>query len=211
MLHTRKGREVMEKIIFATKNNGKIKEVKAILADLPFEIISMQEAGIDIEVIEDGETFTQNALKKATEIARVSGKITIADDSGLEIDFLDKQPGVHSARYLGENTPYSQKNNHILHLMQNVPDENRTARFVCAIAAVFPSGKTLTTIDTIEGIIGHEIKGENGFGYDPIFFVPELQKTTAELSPEQKNTISHRGKALKKMKDLLMKEEEVQQ
>ena len=211
MLHTRKGREVMEKIIFATKNIGKIKEVKAILADLPFEIISMQEAGIDIEVIEDGETFTQNALKKATEIARVSGKITLADDSGLEIDFLDKQPGVHSARYLGEQTPYSQKNNHILQLMQNVPDENRTARFVCAIAAVFPSGKTLTTLDTIEGMIAHEIKGENGFGYDPIFFVPELQKTTAELSPEQKNTISHRGKALKKMKDLLKKEEEAQQ
>ncbi len=207
MLHTRKGREVMEKIIFATKNIGKIKEVKAILADLPFEIISMQEADIDIEVIEDGETFTQNALKKATELARVSGKITLADDSGLEIDFLDKQPGVHSARYLGEQTPYSQKNNHILQLMQNVPDENRTARFVCAIAAVFPSGKTLTTIDTIEGMIAHEIKGENGFGYDPIFFVPELQKTTAELSPEQKNTISHRGKALKKMKDLLKKEE----
>lgn len=197
----------MEKIIFATKNIGKIKEVKAILADLPFEIISMQEAGIDIEVIEDGETFTQNALKKATEIARVSGKITLADDSGLEIDFLGKQPGVHSARYLGEQTPYSQKNNHILQLMQNVPDENRTARFVCAIAAVFPSGKALTTIDTIEGMIAHEIKGENGFGYDPIFFVPELQKTTAELSPEQKNTISHRGKALKKMKDLLKKEE----
>lgn len=200
----------MEQIIFATKNNGKIKEVKAILSDLPFEIISMQQAGIHTEVIEDGETFTQNALKKATEIAKISGKITLADDSGLEIDFLDKKPGVLSARYLGENTPYTQKNNHILHLMQNVPYENRTARFVCAIAAAFPSGKTLTTIDTIEGIISYEIKGENGFGYDPIFFVPELQKTTAELSPEQKNAISHRGKALKKMKQLLMKEEEAQ-
>lgn len=200
----------MEQIIFATKNNGKIKEVKAILSDLPFEIISMQQAGINTEVIEDGETFTQNALKKATEIAKISGKITLADDSGLEIDFLDKKPGVLSARYLGENTPYTQKNNHILHLMQNVPYENRTARFVCAIAAAFPSGKTLTTIDTIEGIISYEIKGENGFGYDPIFFVPELQKTTAELSPEQKNAISHRGKALKKMKQLLIKEEEAQ-
>lgn len=200
----------MEQIIFATKNNGKIKEVKAILSDLPFEIISMQQAGINTEVIEDGETFTQNALKKATEIAKISGKITLADDSGLEIDFLDKKPGVLSARYLGENTPYTQKNNHILHLMQNVPYENRTARFVCAIAAAFPSGKTLTTIDTIEGIISYEIKGKNGFGYDPIFFVPELQKTTAELSPEQKNAISHRGKALKKMKQLLIKEEEAQ-
>lgn len=195
----------MEQIIFATKNKGKIKEVKSILSDLPFEVISMQEAGIEVEVIEDGETFEQNALKKATEIAKITGKITMADDSGLEVDFLDKKPGVYSARFLGENTPYAEKNSHILHLMEHVPEQKRTARFVCAIAAVFPNGETLTTKSTIEGIIGYEIKGENGFGYDPIFFVPELSKTTAELSAEGKNAISHRGKALREMKQLFLK------
>lgn len=197
----------MEQIIFATKNKGKIKEVKSILHE--FEIISMEEACVAVEVIEDGKTFTENAIKKATEISKITGKITMADDSGLEIDFLDKKPGVYSARYLGENTPYIEKNNHILHLMENVPEQKRSARFVCAIATAFPNGKIITTQSTIEGLIAHEIKGENGFGYDPIFFVPEKGKTTAELSPEEKNAISHRGKALKKMKELLAKEGEI--
>ncbi len=197
----------MEQIIFATKNKGKIKEVKSILHE--FEIISMEEACVAVEVIEDGKTFIENAIKKATEISKITGKITMADDSGLEIDFLDKKPGVYSARYLGENTPYIEKNNHILHLMENVPEQKRSARFVCAIATAFPNGKIITTQSTIEGLIAHEIKGENGFGYDPIFFVPEKGKTTAELSPEEKNAISHRGKALKKMKELLAKEGEI--
>ena len=197
----------MEQIIIATKNKGKIKEVKSILHE--FEIISMEEACVAVEVIEDGKTFTENAIKKATEISKITGKITMADDSGLEIDFLDKKPGVYSARYLGENTPYIEKNNHILHLMENVPEQKRSARFVCAIATAFPNGKIVTTQSTIEGLIAHEIKGENGFGYDPIFFVPEKGKTTAELSPEEKNAISHRGKALKKMKELLAKEGEI--
>ena len=197
----------MEQIIFANKNKGKIKEVKSILHE--FEIISMEEACVAVEVIEDGKTFTENAIKKATEISKITGKITMADDSGLEIDFLDKKPGVYSARYLGENTPYIEKNNHILHLMENVPEQKRSARFVCAIATAFPNGKIVTTQSTIEGLIAHEIKGENGFGYDPIFFVPEKGKTTAELSPEEKNAISHRGKALKKMKELLAKEGEI--
>ncbi len=197
----------MEQIIFATKNKGKIKEVKSILHE--FEIISMEEACVAVEVIEDGKTFTENAIKKATEISKITGKITMADDSGLEIDFLDKKPGVYSARYLGENTPYIEKNNHILHLMENVPEQKRSARFVCAIATAFPNGKIVTTQSTIEGLIAHEIKGENGFGYDPIFLVPEKGKTTAELSPEEKNAISHRGKALKKMKELLAKEGEI--
>ncbi|MEY8320886.1 XTP/dITP diphosphatase [Lachnospiraceae bacterium 46-61] len=196
----------MEQIIFATKNKGKIKEVKSILHE--FEIISMEEADITAKIIEDGKTFTENAVKKATEISKITGKITMADDSGLEIDFLDKKPGVYSARYLGENTPYIEKNNHILHLMENVPEQKRSARFVCAIATVFPNGKILTTQSTIEGLIAHEIRGENGFGYDPIFFVPEKGKTTAELSSEEKNSISHRGKALQKMKELLAKEGE---
>ena len=201
----------MKQIVFATKNNGKIKEVKQILSDLPFEIVSMLDAGITVDVVEDGKTFEENAVIKALEISKVSGNITLADDSGLEIDFLNKQPGVLSARYLGENTPYIEKNNHILHLMKDVPEKQRAARFVCAIAAVFPNGKVLTAIDTIEGIIAQQIKGENGFGYDPIFFVPELGKTTAELSSEQKNAISHRGKALQKMKQLLMQQEEMKQ
>ena len=169
----------------------------------------MEEACVAVEVIEDGKTFTENAIKKATEISKITGKITMADDSGLEIDFLDKKPGVYSARYLGENTPYIEKNNHILHLMENVPEQKRSARFVCAIATAFPNGKIVTTQSTIEGLIAHEIKGENGFGYDPIFLVPEKGKTTAELSPEEKNAISHRGKALKKMKELLAKEGEI--
>ncbi|NDO46663.1 XTP/dITP diphosphatase [Clostridium sp. MD294] len=201
----------MEQIVFATKNSGKIKEVKQILLDLPFEIVSMYDIGITVDVVEDGKTFEENAIKKASEISKVSGKITLADDSGLEIDFLDKKPGVYSARYLGENTPYIEKNNHILHLMKDVPEKQRTARFVCAIAAAFPNGKVLTAIDTIEGSIAHKIQGENGFGYDPIFFVPELGKTTAQLPPEQKNAISHRGKALQKMKQLLMQQEEMKQ
>ncbi len=157
----------------------------------------------------EGKTrhYIENAIKKASEIAKISGKIALADDSGLEIDFLNGTPGIHSARYLGENTPYVEKNNHILHEMENVPEQQRTARFVCAIAAVFPNGKIITAQDTIEGRIAFESKGTNGFGYDPIFFVPELGKTTAELSPEQKNAISHRGKALQKMKQLLLQEE----
>ncbi len=192
-------------MIFATKNKGKIKEIKQILPD--FDILSMEDAGISIDIIEDGKTFIENAIKKASEIAKISGKIALADDSGLEIDFLNGTPGIHSARYLGENTPYVEKNNHILHEMENVPEQQRTARFVCAIAAVFPNGKIITAQDTIEGRIAFESKGTNGFGYDPIFFVPELGKTTAELSPEQKNAISHRGKALQKMKQLLLQEE----
>lgn len=192
-------------MIFAAKNKGKIKEIKQILPD--FDILSMEDAGISIDIIEDGKTFIENAIKKASEIAKISGKIALADDSGLEIDFLNGTPGIHSARYLGENTPYVEKNNHILHEMENVPEQQRTARFVCAIAAVFPNGKIITAQDTIEGRIAFESKGTNGFGYDPIFFVPELGKTTAELSPEQKNAISHRGKALQKMKQLLLQEE----
>ena len=200
----------MQQMIFATKNKGKIKEIKAILSDLPLEVLSMEEAGITIDVVEDGATFEENALKKAVEIAKISGKLTMADDSGLEIDFLDGKPGVYSARYLGENTPYTEKNAHILSLLKEVPQQKRGARFVSVIAAAFPDGKTLTTEGVIEGRIGYEIKGENGFGYDPIFFVQEKGKTTAQLSTEEKNAISHRARALQKMKVLLQKEWEGQ-
>ena len=193
----------MKKIIFATKNKGKIKEIKEIMADMDVEIVSMEDAGIDIDVVEDGTTFEENALKKATEIMKVSNEIVLADDSGLEVDYLDKKPGVYSARFMGEYTPYEVKNAKILELLEGVEEEKRTARFVSVIAAAFPDGRTYTTRGTIEGIIGYEAKGNNGFGYDPIFYVPELKCTTAELTMEEKNKISHRGKALRMMKEKL--------
>lgn len=196
----------METIIFATKNKGKIKEINAILADMDVNVISMEDAGITIDVVEDGTTFEENSMKKAVQIMEVSGKITLADDSGLEIDAMDKAPGVYSARFMGENTPYPERFKAIFEKLDGVPEEKRTARFVSCIAAAFPDGRRLTTYDTVEGIIGYEVKGENGFGYDPIFYVPDKGRYMAELSAEEKNAISHRGKALGKMKELLKKE-----
>ena len=196
----------MTKIVFATGNQGKMSEIKAIMADMDVEVVSMKEAGICVDIEEDGATFEENALIKARAIAKETDAIVLADDSGLEIDFLDKAPGVLSARYMGEDTPYEVKNAHILDLLKDVQGSERSARFVCSIAAVFPDGREFTTYATIEGEIGHKIAGENGFGYDPIFFVPEFGKTTAELSAEEKNEISHRGKALSMMKEILQKE-----
>lgn len=192
------------KIIFATKNQGKLKEIKQIMQDTNFEIISMSEAGINIEIEETGTTFEENSIIKATAVMKESGLPALADDSGLEIDYLDKAPGVYSSRYMGEDTPYDIKNNHILELLKDVSKDQRTARFVSVIAAVFPDNTTITTKGTIEGIIGYKQAGENGFGYDPIFFVPEYNMTTAQMSIEQKNEISHRGKALKLMKNKLL-------
>lgn len=196
-----------QRIIFATNNEGKMKEVREILADLGMEVLSLKEAGIAIDIEENGTTFEENALIKVNAIKELVDCIVLADDSGLEVDYLNKEPGIYSARYMGENTSYTIKNNKILELLQGVPKEKRTARFVCAIAAVLPSGKVFTTRGTIEGIIGDKIEGENGFGYDPIFYLPEYHCTTAELSMEKKNEVSHRGKALKAMKELLRKEE----
>jgi len=191
------------KIVFATSNEGKMREVRAILEDTGMEILSMKEAGISVEVVEDGKTFEENAIIKAKTISKETDAIVLADDSGLEIDYLNKEPGIYSARYMGENTSYDIKNRNLIDRLSGVPDEKRTARFVCAIAAALPDGKVITTRGTIEGIIGYEIQGENGFGYDPIFYVPEYGCTTAQLSPEQKNEVSHRGKALRKMKSKL--------
>lgn len=191
------------KIIFATKNQGKVREIKQILADMPCEVLSLKDAGIDIDVVEDGATFAENAVKKAVEIMKASGEICLADDSGLEIDYLDKAPGVYSARFMGEDTPYEIKNNKIIEMLKGVPDEKRTARFISVIAAAFPDGRVMTTEGVIEGRVAYETKGENGFGYDPLFFLPEYGKTTAELPLEIKNEISHRGKALKLMKEKL--------
>ena len=196
----------METINFATKNKGKIREINAILADMNVNVISMEDAGITIDVVEDGTTFEENSMKKAVQIMEVSGKITLADDSGLEIDAMDKGPGVYSARFMGEDTPYPERFKAIFEKLDGVPEEKRTARFVSCIAAAFPDGRRLTTYDTVEGIIGYEVKGENGFGYDPIFYVPDKGRYMAELSAEEKNAISHRGKALGKMKELLKKE-----
>lgn len=191
------------KIIFATKNRGKVREIKQILADMPFEAVSLKDEGIDADVVEDGTTFEENAVKKAVEIMKLTGEICMSDDSGLEIDYLDKAPGVYSARFLGEDTPYEIKNKKILEMLSGVPEEKRTARYISVIATAFPDGRVITTMGTLEGIIGYEAKGENGFGYDPIFFLPEYGKTTAELAPEFKNEISHRGKALEAMKERL--------
>lgn len=190
----------MKKLIFATGNEGKMKEVRMILADLGYEILSMKEAGIDIEIEENGTTFEENAIIKAKAIMEMTGELVLADDSGLEVDYLNKEPGIYSARYAGHDTPYSVKNQMIIDRLKNVPDEKRTARFVCAIAAVFPDKKVVTAQATMEGRIGYEIQGENGFGYDPIFYLPEFQCTSAQLTPEQKNEISHRGKALRKIR-----------
>ena len=196
----------MQKIIFATGNAGKMKEIRMILADLRIngeevEILSMKEAGIDAEIIEDGRTFVENAIIKAKAVAACAEEaVVLADDSGLEIDYLNKEPGIYSARYLGEDTSYHEKNANLSDRLTGVPDKDRTARFVCAIACVLPGGAVMTEEATIEGRIGYEEKGQNGFGYDPIFIVPEYDKSTAQLTEEEKNEISHRGKALRGLK-----------
>ena len=199
----------MKKIIFATGNQDKMREIREILADMDVEVVSMKEAGIHADIVENGSTFEENAVIKARTICEMTGEITLADDSGLEIDYLNKEPGIYSARYLGEDTPYSVKNANLINRLEGVPDEERTARFVCAIAAVLPDGRELTTLATIEGRIGYEEKGANGFGYDPIFYVPRFDKTTAELTEEEKNQVSHRGKALQLMKEELKKYEDI--
>lgn len=199
----------MRKIIFATGNQGKMREIRKILENLKIEgeeteILSMKEAGIDTEIIEDGASFAENAVIKAKAVAReAKDAIVLADDSGLRIDYLNGEPGIYSARYLGENTPYSVKNADLIKRLNGVCEEKRTARFVCAIAAVMPDGSVFTETGTIEGRIGYEEKGEGGFGYDPIFYVPEYGKTTAQLSEDEKNAISHRGKALRAIRKRL--------
>lgn len=202
------------KIVFATGNAGKMREIREILKDMDMEILSMKEAGVNADIAEDGATFAENAVIKAETVARLlaakgdaayEGAIVLADDSGLAIDALNGEPGIHSARYMGEDTPYSAKSADLIERLTGVPDEKRTARFVCAIAAVFATGETVTTQGVIEGRIGYEEKGDNGFGYDPIFYVPECGCTAAQLTEEEKNRISHRGKALEAMKEELRK------
>ncbi len=195
-------------IVFATGNADKLHEIREIMAPLGADILSMKEAGIAVDIEEDGTTFEENARIKARTVARalpptLSDAVVLADDSGLEIDALNREPGVWSARFMGEDTPYSVKNAELLRRLEGVPAERRTARFVCAVAAVFPDGREETVRRTIEGRIGYEPRGRNGFGYDPIFYLPDLSGSTAELPPEEKNRISHRGKALRVMAGIL--------
>ena len=200
----------MDTIIFATGNKNKMIEIRMILADLGCKILSQKEAGIQADVVEDGQTFEENALIKATMIADIARKmpeyknaVVLADDSGLEIDALNKEPGIYSARYMGEDTSYDIKNQALIDRLEGVPDEKRTARFVCAIAAALPDGSTEVVRGTMEGRIGYEITGENGFGYDPIFYLPQFGCSSAELEPEKKNELSHRGEGLRKMRKVL--------
>lgn len=190
----------MKKIVFATGNKDKMREIREIMADCDVEIVSMKDAGIQVDIVEDGQTFEENALIKARAIAEHTDAIVLADDSGLEIDALNKEPGVYSARYMGEDTSYEIKNQNLIDRLENVPKEQRTARFVCSIAAVLPDKSELVVRETMEGYIGWEPQGENGFGYDPIFYLDEFGCSSAALSREQKNSISHRGKALRAMR-----------
>lgn len=203
------------RIVFATGNKDKMREIRGILGNLGTEILSMKEAGVEGDIEENGSTFAENSMIKARGVYKLiqdadeeaaKETIVLADDSGLEVDYLNKEPGIYSARYMGRDTSYTEKNNNIIERLNGVPDEKRTARFVCAISAVLPGGKELSTVGNMEGIIGYKIAGTGGFGYDPIFFLPEYGKTSAEISADEKNAISHRGKALREMAKLLKAE-----
>ena len=200
------------KVIFATGNMGKMREIRAIMSDTDAEVLSMKEADVYTDVVEDGSTFMENAFIKARAVAKLVKQkgitaAVVADDSGLVVDALGGEPGIYSARYLGEDTPYKIKNAKIIERLEGVEDEKRTARFVCAMAVVFPDGSEDCYESTYEGRIGYEEKGPNGFGYDPIFYLPDRGVYSAELDPDEKNRISHRGKALEGIKEILVKHE----
>lgn len=195
----------LDTIIFATGNEGKLREIRMIMEDLGVRVLSLKEAGVTIEVEENGTTFEENAVIKAKAIMEHTNQVVLADDSGLEVDALNKEPGVYSARYMGHDTSYHIKNQSLINRLEGKRGEERSARFVCVIAAALPDGRIFTTRGTMEGQIGYEEKGENGFGYDPIFYLPDCGCYSAELSLEQKNQLSHRGKALRLMKEELKK------
>ena len=195
-------RNMAEKLIFATSNQGKLREIRRILGDLGMEVISMAEAGFHDEIEEDGTTFAQNAAIKARAVWKQTGGLVLADDSGLVIDYLNGEPGVYSARYMGD-APYSEKNRALIQRMEQAEGKERSARFACVIAAVLPDGREISTEGVMEGQIAHEPAGEGGFGYDPILYLPDYGKTSAELTMDEKNRISHRGKALELMKEKL--------
>ena len=192
------------RILFATGNHGKMKEIKMIFSDMDVELLSLKDAGIEIDIEENGASFEENAILKAKAIAAIRNEVVLADDSGLVIDALNGEPGIFSARYMGENTSYHIKNNNLIQRLDEKNEKDRTAHFVCAIAAVFPNGEVAVTRGSMDGVIAQEEAGENGFGYDPIFYLPEYNCTAAQLSADQKNRISHRGKALIEMKKVLV-------
>lgn len=187
-----------KKLLFATGNQGKVNEFRQMLGD-EYEIFSMKDLGVEVDIVEDGTSFEENAIIKARTVMEATGEMVLADDSGFEVDYLNGEPGIYSARFMGEDTPYSIKNAEILRRCEGVPEEERGARFVCVIACAYPDGVIDTVTGVIEGKLAHEPKGENGFGYDPIFYLPERGCTTGELKPEEKNAISHRGIAVRKM------------
>lgn len=193
----------METIIFATGNQDKLKEIREILKGLPYEIKSLKELGIDVPIDENGKTFEENAAIKVNTIMEATGKMVMADDSGLEVDYMGKKPGIHSARFLGEDTSYEVKNKYIIEQLKDAKGEERSARFICVIAFGRPGEPVVTKRGVMEGRIHTEIAGENGFGFDPIFYLPEYGMTSAQISPEEKNAISHRGKALRAMRKYL--------
>lgn len=195
----------LKNIIFATGNEGKLREIRMLLDDLGVCVQSMKEAGITVDIEENGTTFEENAIMKAKAIMELTNQVVLADDSGLEVDALNKEPGVYSARYMGYDTSYHVKNQNLIERLEGKRGIERSARFVCVIAAAFPDGRVITTCGTMEGEIGYEERGANGFGYDPIFYLPDYQCYSAELSLEQKNQLSHRGKALRLMKEELKK------
>lgn len=191
----------MKELIVASTNQGKLKEIRAMLKDINIEVLSMKDVlNEEIDIEETGTTFKENALIKASTIAKIVNKPVLADDSGLEVDALDKQPGVYSARFLGHDTSYDIKNQYIIDALK---DKDRTARFVCAMALVIPDQEPIIIEETMEGLINDKIEGENGFGYDPIFYFPPCKMTSAMMSMEEKNKHSHRAKALKKLYAIL--------
>ena len=196
----------MKNVILATNNDNKLREIREMLADSDIQVISLKEAGIIKDVEETGNTFKENALIKAKEICAMTGEPVLADDSGLEVDYLDGAPGIYSSRFMGEDTPYAEKNKAIIEKLKDAKEGERGAAFRCVMALVFPDGREFFTEGKMEGIIAQEPKGENGFGYDPIVYLPEYGRTSAQLSPEEKNAISHRGQALKKMVEIIRRE-----
>ncbi len=193
-----------KRLIFATGNQGKVNEFRQMLGE-DYEILSMKDLDVDVDIVEDGQTFEENAIIKAKTVCEATGQMVLADDSGFEGDALGGEPGIYSSRFRGEGTPYAIKNAELLRRCEGVPEEERGARFVCVIACAFPDGRVETVKGVIEGRLAHEPKGENGFGYDPIFYYPERGMTTGEMEPEEKNAISHRGQAVRKMVELLQK------
>ena len=198
------------RIIFATGNEGKMREIRAILEDLKLPVLSMKEAGVNPEIVEDGKTFGENAEIKARAVWNLTGDIVLADDSGLVVDYIGGEPGIYSARYMGEDTSYAVKNQVIIDRLSQAKGSERSARFVCNIAAVLPDGRVLHAEETMEGEIAYAPAGSGGFGYDPILYLPEFAKTSAELTMDEKNQISHRGKALRAVKELLKRELKLQ-